>query len=328
MGDGRQASIKRVAERAGVSIATVSRVLNGVANKASASTVARVNRAVRELGYRPVSVGRALRQKRSRLVAVLASNLANPVMTAIAASVEKALRVRGLVLVLCDTHDDPKIQDEYLLEMSAQLARATVLLGAVKSAQLRRAVADGRPVIYVNRRCPYGSDQPFIGIDNRAAGADVARAILATGAKNVAVMHGSLTSSATADRVAGFVDCLREMAFPPGRCRVLTEPTTDHLELGYRAIDRLLRDDAAPTALFCLSDLIAFGAHRRLVEAGIDAGASIFGFDGSPLNPWIAPWLRSVRVPYEDFGEAIARTIEEGCPSGKRAIQIFAHQLI
>src|SRR5579871_2703525 len=98
-------SIADVAERAGVSIATVSRVANGIANKTSDRTAERVRQAIAELGYRPVSVGRALRARQSRLVALLAANLANPAMAAIAASVEAALRREDLVMVLCDTHE-------------------------------------------------------------------------------------------------------------------------------------------------------------------------------------------------------------------------------
>ncbi len=112
-------SINAVAARAGVSIATVSRVINGVANKASPATIVRVKEAIAALDYRPTSAGRALRQRTSRLVAVLAANLANPAMAAIAASAETALRDAGLVMVLCDTHDRPELQDEYLREMLA-----------------------------------------------------------------------------------------------------------------------------------------------------------------------------------------------------------------
>ncbi len=155
-GPASTASIKAVAALAGVSIATVSRVVNGVANKASAETVARVRAAIAELDYRPTSAGRALRQQTSRLVAVLAANLANPTMAAIAASAETALRERGLVMVLCDTHDRPELQDEYLREMQAQQACAIVLLAAVDSPMLAAMREGPTPLIFVNRRDPGG----------------------------------------------------------------------------------------------------------------------------------------------------------------------------
>ena len=160
-------SISAVAERAGVSIATVSRVVNGVAKKASAETVARVQKAVEDLGYRPTGAGRALRRGQSRLVAVLAANLANPAMAAIAAAAEVALRGAGYVMVLCDTHDQPELQDEYLLEMRAQYACGLVLLGAVDSPVLRDFVAAGEPLVFVNRRNPVpGGADRHVGIDD------------------------------------------------------------------------------------------------------------------------------------------------------------------
>jgi LacI family transcriptional regulator len=309
---GVRPSIASVARRAGVSIATVSRVVNGVANKASPETVARVREVIAELGYRPTSAGQALRRRESRLVAVLAANLANPTMAAIAASIETALRAEGLVMVLCDTHDRPELQDEYLLEMRAHQVRATVFLGAVASPGLAEARQAGEALLFVGRRCPTNDDAPFVGIDNARAGADVAAFLLRSDVDRLAVIHGSLSSSATADRVAGFLAGVAAFGLPPGRVEVVGDERPDHLELGYAAMERLL-EAAPPRGVFCSSDLIAFGAHRRLLEAGLASPEDVtfVGFDDNPLNPWVAPWLNSVRVPYEEFGRAVAQAVPQ-----------------
>lgn len=330
------ASITSVARRAGVSIATVSRIVNGVPNKASADTVEKVRRAIAELGYRPISVGRALRRRESRLVALLAANLGNPAMTAIAASAEHALQAAGYVMVLCDTHDRPEMQDEYLLEMRAQFVRGTVLLGAVPSPQLSAFQTGGEPVLFVNRRSPAGK-APFVGIDNRRAGRDVAAYFLGRGLLEVAVIHGPLASSATAERVAGFREAMAGAGAGLPDSRVLTEPGLDHLAIGYTAAGRLLAGgNDRPRGLFCLSDLIAYGAHKRLAEAGLAAFAPggdrenpvIVGFDDNPLNDWLAPWLTSVRVPYDAFGQAIVDGLE-GMWSGEAACDIaLPHRLV
>lgn len=295
---GQAVTIAEVAAHAGVSIATVSRVVNGITNRAGAGTAERVWAAVRALGYRPAGAGQALRQKQSRLVAVLAANLANPAMAAIAASAEDALRRAGLVMVLCDSHDDPAVQDEYLLEMRAQMARAIVLLGAVDSPVLRRMQGDGAPLLFVNRRSPVGP-APFVGIANREAGADVAAFFRARGILRPGVIHGARTSSATEDRIAGFVGggAAGEVATVAGR---------DHQGIGYALALQVLAG-GGPRGIFCLSDLIAYGAHRRLVEAGVAVPGEVVlvGFDDNPLNDWVAPWLSSVRVPYPAFGPAI-----------------------
>ncbi len=302
-------SMTSVARHAGVSIATVSRILNGIENKASPDTVAKVRRAIEELGYRPMSVGRALRHGQSRLVALLAANLANPAMAAIAASAETALRDAGFVMVLCDTHDRPDLQDEYLLEMRAQLVRGIVLLGAVDSPQLRGFVEAEEPrIVFVNRRDPGGGPAPFVGIDNEAAGAEVAEFFLARGVTDLAVVHGPVQSSATAARIASFTRRLAADGIVLSPDRIVTDEGLDHLRIGYRGVGRLLAQRGrAPAGLFCLSDLIAYGAHRMLLERDRSRGSGVLlvGFDDNPLNDWVAPWLSSVKVPYADFGQAI-----------------------
>jgi LacI family transcriptional regulator len=304
-----------------VSIATVSRVVNGIANKAGADTAARVWAAVQALGYRPDSVGRALRHRQSRLVALIAANLANPAMAAIAASAEAALRAEGLVMVLCDSHDRPDLQDEYLLEMRAQLARATVLLGAVASPQLTAMTASGEALLFVNRRNPARPGAPFIGIDNRRAGADVAAFLRARGIERPGILHGDRASSATADRIAGF------SAQASGTAR--STAGLEHMDIGYRHALDVLPATGSRRGIFCLSDLIAYGAHRRLTEAGLSVPQDVVlvGFDDNPLNDWVAPWLSSVRVPYHRFGPAVVAGLRE-IAQGHDVETVLEHRLV
>lgn len=324
------ASITSVAARAGVSIATVSRIVNGIANKARPETVERVQRAIAELGYRPLSVGRALRRKESRLVALLAANLGNPAMAAIAASAETALREAGYVMVLCDTHDRPELQDEYLLEMRAQLVRGIILLGAVPSTHLERFVQQGEPLLFVNRRSPFAGTAPFVGVDNALAGAEVASLFLSRGIHDIAVVHGSLKSSATAERLEGFAQRLAGAGIRLPKSRRLTAPLLDHLAIGYAAAGRLVAPGPVPRGIFCLSDLIAYGVHKRLLEAGVrvPGDSLVVGFDDNPLNNWLAPWLSSVRVPYASFGAAIVEAFD-GIWSGATSRHVeLPHELV
>ena len=324
----RTVSIVDVAERAGVSVATVSRIVNGNTRKASAKTVARVRRVISDLGYRPISVGRALRNRESRLVAVLAANIANPSMAAIAASTENALRGAGLTMVLCDTHDRPELQDEYLLEMRAQFARAIVLLGAIKSPKLNEFLEGDLPLVLVNRRLR-GVKLPFVGIDNRAAGRQVAQYFLSRGIEDVAVVHGSPSSTATRERVAAFRKAFSEAGHPIAATRVIGREDADHLAIGADAMGRLIAD-GAPRAVFCLSDLIAYGAHRTVTEKGLSVPGDIelFGFDDNPLNEWIAPWLSSVRVPYDAYGDAVVAALDATREGGSLGERLLPHRLV
>jgi LacI family transcriptional regulator len=300
--------------------------MNGVANKASAETVERVRQAVAALDYRPASAGRALRQQTSRLVAVLAANLSNPAMAAIAASAEIALRERGLVMVLCDTHDRPDLQDEYLKEMRAQRARAIVLLAAVESPALGAMRGGATPVVFVNRRDPSGVPGLHVGIDNGAAGRDAALHCLASGARAIALVHGPLGSSATAERVRAIRETLAAAGVPPVIADGSAPAGPDqHLAIGYAAASALVARRQPVDAVICTSDLIAFGAHRRFAEDGA-APPRFVGFDDSPLNDWIAPWLTSIRIPYERYGEAIVSLLDR--PQASPASRIVPYRLV
>lgn len=320
------ASINAVAKRAGVSIATVSRVVNGVSKKASPATIARVREAVAALDYRPASAGRALRQRSSRLVAVLAANLGNPAMAAIAASAEIALREAGLVMVLCDTHDKPELQDQYLREMQAQQAKAIVLLGAVDSPLLRKLQDGPTPLVFVNRRNPSGGDGAFVGIDNCAAGADAARWALGQGMTTVALIHGPLSSSATRDRVAGILAACEQAGQPIKPRLILSPMRPDHLQIGQAAAKMLVRVGRRIDLAICVSDLIAYGVMRGWRESLSPSSAPrLLGFDDTPLNEWLAPELSSVRIPYESYGPAIVSMLLDEGPERRR---ILEHRIV
>ena len=191
------ASLATVARAAGVSVATVSRIVNGKRGRASAETVARVEQAVARLGYRPNPVGRALKQRASRVVALLAPNLDNPAMAAIAVSTEAALRDAGYVTILCDTHDRAELQDEYLAAMRSQFVAGYVMVSAVASRGLEATLRRGDPMVFVARRSPLGGGA-FVGIDDRAAGAEAADNLLDRGVARPAVLMAAQNASSTA----------------------------------------------------------------------------------------------------------------------------------
>lgn len=310
-------SIGEVAAHAGVSIATVSRVINGVSSKFSAATHDKVMQAVVSLGYRPTVAGRSLRSGQSRLVAVLASNLANPAMAAIAAAAEVALRKAGYVMVLCDTHDQPELQDEYLLEMSSHYARGLVLLGAVNSPQLARMPQRPAQLVFVNRRSPVSlSQHRFVGIDNLAAVQTVAKWMTDHCPGKLALLHGDVRSSATRERVNGFLAACRTLSQPLERSCIRTGAGLSHLDIGFEGMRHLMALKRPPVAVFCTSDLIAYGAHRFLRENHPELliQVRLVGFDHSPLNTWVAPWLAGIRVPYGEYGDAIVRALDADGP--------------
>jgi LacI family transcriptional regulator len=323
-----RATIRAVAERAGVSIATVSRVVNGLHDKTGDATIRRVLDAVAVLGYRTQSAGRTLRQRESRIVGVLVANLANPAMAAIAASIEAALRDAGYVMALCDTHEKPDIQDEYLAEMEAQAACGIVMVVAVPSPKLDALRAAGQPLVFVNRRDPAGDASAFVGIDDFAAGRELARYVAArTDLRPVGLVHASLAFSAGALRAAGFQHGMAE--FGVADVPYASYASANHLEIGYHGLGDLLARREPPRFVVCLSDLLAYGAYRRACEARLRVGEDIIfaSFDDNPLNDWIAPWLSAIRIPFAAFGPAVVATLGELLAGEAAKIRLLAHHL-
>lgn len=305
------ASLATVARDAGVSVATVSRIVNGKIGRASAETIARVEEAIARLSYRPNSVGRALRHRASRVVAMLAPNLDNPAMAAIAVSVESALRDAGFVMILCDTHDRAELQDDYLRAMRDQLVAGYVMVSAVSSKGLEETLKRGDPTVFVARRNPLGGGA-YVGIDNRQAGADVADYLLGCGIERPAVLMAQQNASSTSERAAGFIERLVARGVPDDAIRRAIGPGLSHIEIGYAAAGMLVREGGWPRGALCVSDMIAYGAYRLAVEHGVQIPqrCRLVGVDGNAINTWIAPWLTSIRIPYESFGGHVVAQLQ------------------
>jgi LacI family transcriptional regulator len=319
--------IDDVAREAGVSISTVSRVVNGVANKVSADTLARVRTIIADMDYRPARIGRALRTAQTQLVALLIPDTTNTFYAAIANSIEAAMSGTGYSMILCNTGENPAVQDHYLDEMEAHMVRGLALLGAVDSPGLRKMAQRNVPIVFVNRKPPSGIYGPFIGIDNRKAGGDIAHHFLERGFRPCAAIHGPLFSSASRERFEGYRDTLAQGGQPlDGQFMRGAEL---NMQSGYAAATALLGGRKKPRAIFCGNDLIAYGAFRRCGEQGlaVPGDIALFGFDDNPLNEWIAPWLSTIHVPYDSIGASVKTELQR-LWDGKGALRRVEQRLL
>jgi LacI family transcriptional regulator len=249
-------------------------------------------------------------------------------MAAIPASVETALRSAGYVMILCDTHDRADLQDEDLHAMRSQVVQGYVVVNAGRSEALSASVARGDPIVFVRCRNPDGAGS-FVGSDNRQAGMNAANRLRERGIRSLAAIYPTQGSSATPERVEGFISRLGELGLPADAIRQAEAPRLSHLEVGYAAAQRLIERQPWPQGLFCPSDLMAYGTYRLALENGVQIPQEcrIVGVDDNTLNAWIVPWLTSVRIPYPGFG---AKVLEELQPlwAGAPSEQLLPHELI
>ena len=133
---------------------------------------------------------------------------------------------------LCDTHERADVQDEYIREMRAQLARAIILIGAVDSPALDEARAAGETLVFVNRPDPGDPSSPYVGIDNAAAAAEIADRLLERGVRRIGVLHASLNRTAAYWRLLGLFDRLSAAGVDTGSIPRATGPGLDYIEIG------------------------------------------------------------------------------------------------
>jgi len=294
-------TIRDVAAEAGVSIATVSRALNGRAPIA-AETAKRVHAAVLALGFRANRTGRELRAGTSRTVGVLVPSLANPVFAESVAGIQDAAREAGWSVLIASSAYESQRESEAIETLLSHRVGGLVLTvaDADQSATLDGLDREGMPYVLVYNQ-PDRTDRASATIDNIAAGRDATRALIAAGRTRLAMVAGRFASSdRSKQRYRGFGAALAEA----GLAQVaLIELGFDTPEID-AATRALLTGPDRPTGLFCSTDLLALGVMALLRDAGLRVpdDVAIVGFDGIAVGRLTAPSLATIAQPSHEMG--------------------------
>jgi LacI family transcriptional regulator len=315
-----------VARRGGVSIATVSRVINNEAQGVSAETRARIQALVKEMNYLPSRIGRALRGQATDTYALVISNIQNNLYAAIAWELERQLNEIGKVMLLFNTNEDAALQDRCFDEVNARSVSGLFILCAVESRNLRQTV-DKNLTIFINRRVDSLGEISFVGVDDYAAARDMMLAIVKARQLPLGIIHGPLYSDTSARRFRGIMDVLREKGVRIGP-RDIREADLS-MDSGYQAAAELM-ERKKYRSLFCGSDQIAYGAYRRCRELGLEVPGDvrIYGFDDNPLNEWLAPWLNTVRIPHATFAHEAIRQLHKLREGGPHRSIILPYDIV
>ncbi|MBF8194344.1 LacI family DNA-binding transcriptional regulator, partial [Nonomuraea sp. K274] len=292
-------TIYDVAREAGVSAATVSRVLNG-ARTVDPAMVARVLTAVRELGYRPNAVARNLRRNRTTLWAVIISDIGNPFFTATVRGIEDVAQQAGYSVVLCNSDEDPAKEETYVAAaLSEQMAG--VIIASAGSVKAARSLLDSPiPVVAIDRELPRGTVDTVV-VDNEAGARTATEHLVAAGYRWIACITGPEGVSTADLRLRGYAAAL------PGEPVVVR---TDFREQGgYRAMSSLLASSERPDAVFVANNLMTVGALRCLADHRVDVPREmgLVGFDEIPWADLVRPSLTTVTQPTYELGRMAAR---------------------
>ena len=295
-------TISEIAARAGVSIPTVSRVLNGRPDVAPA-TRARIEQILKESGYVHSKAARGLRKGSSGIIDLLVPGLDNPYVTEIIRGVEEALRRTGLRLALSFTQDLPLGERQWLDKIADRATDGAILvLARGQSSRLDELRRRGIPFIFVDYHGELGPDVPSVGTTNWAGGRMAVEYLLSLGHRRIAIIAGPASLRCSLDRIAGYRAALEAAGIPIDP--ELIRPGDFRLQSGYTQTSALLALPQPPTAIFTGNDLQAMGVYKALYLRNIHVPErmSVIGFDDIPLTTIVSPSLTSVRQPLFDMG--------------------------
>lgn len=302
----QRATLRTVAERAGVSISTVSRVLNatdveGSRAAASLATVERIRSIATELAYVPDPNATSLKLQKTRLLGVLVPRLSDIVLATIYEGIEEVAATYDYQTVVANTRDEP----------AQQLARTELMLnrrvdGLIfgdaysDSDYFDALTARGVPFVLVSR---HAGSYPAVTCDDWEGGRLAAEHLLELGHHQVAVIAGEAYASTGIDRTAGFLERMSEAGFEVPPNRVLYSRFNTHG--GHDATCGLLDATDKPTAIFAVNDFAAIGAMGAVREAGLQVGkdVSIVGFNDVPLARHLLLPLTTVTSPMHEMGQ-------------------------
>jgi DNA-binding LacI/PurR family transcriptional regulator len=318
-----------VAERAGVSRATVSYVINGQTNgkvSISAETVDRVMQAVKELGYEPDAGAQALRTGSSKTIGLIIPDLHNPHFWENADGVEQAARVAGYRLLLSSTDLNAQYGEEIFKDLSGRRIDALILIGvtvdqsAEARATLTRSISRNLPIVEVNDRVQTDSRVDCVISDYRSATSEAMAHLFSLGHRRIGLVYGVATADLAVDRLEPYREALMSQGIPVEDALVVNCGPT--FEDGYQAAMRLLQLKNHPTAIVAINDILALGVLRAAGDQGLHVPQdfSLVGFDDIPAARYLVPRLTTaskdaVRMGREAVRLALRRIEDPSQPS-------------
>jgi LacI family transcriptional regulator len=304
------ATMKQVAERAGVSTSTVSHVINNT-RVVSDDVRERVLAVIADMRYVPSAVARSLKNDKTHTLGMMIPNNSNPYFAELIQGIEDASFKLGYNIILCNAYDDPKKQAAYLRVLLEKRIDGLIFVGSGDDEELTELLCDmPMPKVVVDREVQ-GVEADFIEADHERGGYLATRYLLGLGHRAVACVSGPPHLPPSRDRVKGYRRALEEAGVAFTSDFLLHADFTS--EGGFAAFQQLLGLPERPTAIFAANDLMAIGGMCAANEAGIRVPdrLSVIGYDDIALASYSTPRLTTMAQPKYQMGEVIARVLVE-----------------
>ena len=289
------ATMKQVAEKAGVSTTTVSHVINNT-RVVSEDARERVLSVIQELRYIPSAVARSLKNDRTHTIGMMIPNNSNPYFAELIQGIEDASFELGYNIILCNSYDDPKKQAAYIRVLMEKRIDGLILVSSGSDEDLSMLLANEViPKVLVDREVT-GVAADLIEADHVQGAYEATRYLISLGHKRIACVAGPDTLLPSGGRVAGYQRALKEAGITVCDDFIVHSDFTS--EGGFNAFQKLLTLDSKPTAIFASNDLMAIGGICAANQAGvkIPQDLTVIGYDDIALARFSTPPLTTIEI--------------------------------
>lgn len=292
----KAATIRDVAERADVSVASVSRVLNGVDSVAE-ETKKRVVEAAKALQYVPHSGARSLSTSKTQTIGVILPDLYGEFFSELIRGMDVAARSLGYHLIVSSSHDDAEEASAAIRSMRGRVDGLIVLSPHLDAANLAAGLAGRTPVLLMNGGADVG--RPSIVVDNHGGAVLAVKHLIATGRHRIAHITGPAGNLEAEARLAGYLEAMAHAGLPT----VVVDGEFTQSS-GHAAGLKLARCDQRPDAVFAANDIMAVGAMLALQDAGlrVPEDIALIGFDDVPIAALVRPGLTTLKIQIAETG--------------------------
>jgi LacI family transcriptional regulator len=294
-------TIKDVANRAGVSISTVSHVINN-SRAVSEESRQRVEEAMAELDYQPNTLARSLRRQQTQSIGMIVPDIANPFFAEIARGIEDSSFQQNYSIILCNSEGDLEKQVAYTNLLIQNQVAGIVFVAAGVSTELVEDLQHREvPLVVVDRAVPRVEVNSVMTNHNQG-GRLATQHLIDLGHRRIACISAGSGLSPSADRVTGYMETLWENNMPVNKKLIMHGDF--QYESGYKAVHKLLDLPEPPTAVFACNDLMAVGCISAAAERGlrVPQDLSVVGFDNVRLASFTNPPLTTVSQPMRQIG--------------------------
>lgn len=321
------ANIQQVAKQAGVSVATVSRVLNGQ-NTVSSKTRIKVEDAIKKLNYEPSMLGRNLRTSESRILLILIPSISNPFYLEIIKGVEDTAISQNYNILLCETDSNPERENIYFDLIKKKVADGIISMDPAVNVETLKKLAENYAIIQCSEyeEC---SGIPYVTIDNEEASYRAVKHLIKIGHEKIALMNSDEKYLYARQRKMGYQRALEEHGISLNHEYIIH---TQHLgfEYGQQAMKKILNLQDRPTAVFAVSDLLAIGALKEINTNGLHVpnDIAVVGFDKIDFSNMTNPTLTTIAQPMHKMGTVAAKMLIKKIKREDVESIILDHELV